>query len=406
MHSLIPESCGRPGNDPIFALNAQAKRRAATGERVVNATLGALMTDEGKLAVMPAVFDAFKAVPPASAAGYAPIAGDVSFLKAVIDDVYGGSPLAAQSIAVATAGGTGAIHHAVVNFLGRGEALYTSSYFWSPYEIIASHTERRVETFSMFDADGRFNVSAFESGLLDLLEKQERVLIVFNFPCHNPTGYTLDADEWRAVAAILEREGRRKPIAFLLDLAYARYGPDGNSWVKHLEPVAETCTLLVAWTASKTFAQYGARVGALIATVKDEAERQDVSNALTYSCRGTWSNCNHLGILAVTRLLTDPEMRARSDQDRAELVRLLNERVRVFNAEAERAGLAYPRYEGGFFVSVFTSDARAAAAACAEEGVFLVPMDGAVRLALCSTPAADIPHLVDVLARALAGTPA
>ncbi|MCP3917582.1 MAG: aminotransferase class I/II-fold pyridoxal phosphate-dependent enzyme [bacterium] len=404
MESLIPESRGRPGNDPIFAINAEAQRRAATGDRVVNASLGALMTDAGELAVMPAVFEAFSTVDPAGAAAYAPIAGDVAFLSAVIDDVFGSSSLAADSVAVATPGGTGAIHHAIVNFLESGDALFTSSYFWSPYAIIASHTGRRVETFEMFAESGRFDLAAFESGLTEQLERQDRALVLFNFPCHNPTGYTLDDDEWEAVADILVRCGQRKPVAFLLDLAYARYGgPDGNRWVQHVERVAATCTLLVAWTASKTFAQYGARVGALIATIPDEAQRQDVRNALSYSCRGTWSNCNHLGILAVTQLLTDPDLRERSDEDRSELVRVLDERVRLFNAEAEAAGLSYPRYEGGFFVAVFTEDANRTAAACREEGVFVVPMPGAVRVALCSTGSKDVPHLVAVLARAIQG---
>ena len=43
--SLIPEASDRPGDDPIFALNAEARRRAAAGESVINATLGALSFD-------------------------------------------------------------------------------------------------------------------------------------------------------------------------------------------------------------------------------------------------------------------------------------------------------------------------------------------------------------------------
>ena len=61
--SLIPSSAGRPGDDPIFALNAEAQRRAATGEPVINATLGALMEDDGTLAVIPCVIQALARVP-------------------------------------------------------------------------------------------------------------------------------------------------------------------------------------------------------------------------------------------------------------------------------------------------------------------------------------------------------
>jgi aromatic-amino-acid transaminase len=165
--------------------------------------------------------------------------------------------------------------------------------------------------------------------------------------------------------------------------------------------VLDTATLLVAWTASKSFAQYGARVGALVAAHADPAERARIQNALAFSCRGTWSNCNHQGLLAITDLLTDPVQRARVDAERARLVGLLDERVQVFNREAARLGVRHPRYEGGFFVSVFAPDAEAAAERLKTAGVFVVPLPGALRVALCGTPARDVPRLVAALAAAI-----
>lgn len=400
--SLVPAASGRPGDDPIFALNAEAQLRKAAGEEVINASIGALMEDDGSLAILPSVYEAFCSVDPARAAAYAPIAGDPPFREAVVRDVFGDSPLAASATAVATAGGTGAIHHAVVNFLEPGQALLTTSYFWGPYEIIAEHTGRGVATFGMFDDAGRLDLDAFARALREQVDRQSRALVVFNFPCHNPTGYSLDAAEWRAVADVLRRESRRAPVAFLLDLAYARYGgPGSDVWVEALAPLARNGPLLVAWSASKAFAQYGSRVGALVAAVADAGERKAIFDALSFSCRGTWSNCNHLGLLAITELLTKPDLRARSDRERARLEALLDERVAAFNAEASRAGLSFPRYEGGFFVAVFTRDARRAAEAAKEEGVFVVPMEGAVRVALCSTPRSQVARLVDVLARSV-----
>ena len=397
--SLIPDSTGRPGDDPIFALNAEAQRRKAAGETVINASLGTLFEDDGRLCVMPTVFEAYGRVDPSRAAAYAPIAGDKVFLEAVIEDVFGGTELAERCTCVATAGGTGALHHAIVNFLERGQSLYTSSYYWSPYRIIARHTGREVDTFPMFGADDRFDLLAFEAGLIEQIDRQGRALVILNFPCNNPTGYSLDEAEWRGVAEVLERQGQRAPVSFLLDLAYARYGAEGSAdWLRWLAPITETCTLLIAWSASKAFAQYGSRVGALLAVSRNEEERRDIFNALSYSCRGTWSNCNHLGILAITELLTDPELRARVDLERADLIELLGRRVQLFNQEAGLHGLRHPRYEGGFFVAVFTRDAARVARRCAELGVFMVPMEGAVRIALCSTPMDQVGPLVSTLA--------
>src|SRR5262245_11000328 len=105
MTFLVPSRAERPGDDPIFALNAEARARARAGEPIVNATVGALLDDEGRLAVLGGVAEALREVPPEVAAGYAPIAGPPDFLRAVVADLFGDRPEAAQAAAVATPGG-------------------------------------------------------------------------------------------------------------------------------------------------------------------------------------------------------------------------------------------------------------------------------------------------------------
>jgi len=405
---LIPSAAGRSGDDPIFALNAEANRRAAAGESIVNATLGALMDDSGQLALLPSVTEALSRVPARKAASYAPISGDAPFLKAVIEDVYGPGTLASQTVAAASPGGTGALYHSVVSFLEPGQALLTTNYYWGPYATLATHAGRRVETFEMFHPQGGFHLEAFDEGLGRCLRTQGRALVFLNTPCHNPTGFSMNEREWEQLVSIVSRRAGEGPIALLVDLAYARFGSAASqAWTRFAPALAEHATLLVAWSASKAFAQYGARVGALLATHPDKDERQRIANALAFSCRGTWSNCNHLGILAISELLTDPALRTRVDAERAELVALLDQRVAVFNREASRLGLRYPRYEGGFFVSVFCSEPEAVAARMRDDGVFVVPLKekgaGAVRVALCSTPARDVPRVTAALAKAIRG---
>lgn len=399
---LIPDSVERPGDDPIFALNAEASKRTAAGRKVINATLGALMDDAGELAVMQSVFDALAKVPQKRSAGYAPIAGVPRFLELVIRDLYGDGPLAAQSVAAATPGGTGALHHAIVNFLEPGQALLTTDFYWGPYKTLAEHTRRRVETFGMFDRAGRFGIENFERALAGQLARQGRSLILLNTPCHNPTGYALDEREWSDLERVLREQAPNGQIVLLVDFAYARFSPGAaEAWVRHAERLAGDVLVLVAYTASKSFTQYGARIGALVASHPVELERKRISSALSYSCRGTWSNCNHAGQLAIAELLGDPTQRARADRERDVLRNLLLERVLAFNAAAQAAKLAYPRYDGGFFVTVFCKDGERVAARMRDDDVFVVPQAGGVRVALCSTPAADVPRLVESLSRAL-----
>jgi aspartate/tyrosine/aromatic aminotransferase len=128
-----------------------------------------------------------------------------------------------------------------------------------------------------------------------------------------------------------------------------------------------------------------------------------VESALSYSCRGTWSNCNRGGLAAITRLLTDSAARSACDAERRDLIASLRARVAVFNELARPRGLSYPRYDGGFFVTVFDGDALSRAARMQERGVFVVPQvlsngRGALRVALCAVATRDVPRLVDALA--------
>ncbi len=260
--ALIPEAAHRQGNDPIFALHAEAVSRAESGESIVNATLGALLEDDGTLGYIPTFEDALDRVDHKAAAAYAPIAGRPAFLEAVVRDLFGDRAFADQAVAVATPGATGAIYHAVCNFVERGQAVLTTDYHWGPYDVIAEHAGRGVEVFPMFDERDRFHASAFERGLLDLLGRQGRVLTILNFPCHNPTGYSLDHDEWESVAAAVRRVGGVGPVCVFLDCAYLRYHVgDQNDWLDHVTTMLDSATVVVGWTASKSFTQYGARVG-------------------------------------------------------------------------------------------------------------------------------------------------
>jgi aromatic-amino-acid transaminase len=399
---LIPERKTGGGDDPIFALNAEANRRKANGEEVVNSTLGVLLDEQQKLCTLPSVLEAFRRVDPARGAAYAPIAGPRPFLDAVRQDVFGSSSLLAHSTAVATPGGTGALALAVQNFLEAGQAMLTPQFYWGPYDTIAGVAGRRVETFAMFDADGRFHVAALEQALLKQERTQGRALLVLNTPCNNPTGYSLDARDYDGLVPVLAAAARRMPLTVLMDVAYARYANgDAFDWVERLQPLCEDLTLLVAWSASKSYAQYGARIGACIAVETDAKELLLVERALTNGCRGTWSNGNHVGLLAITECMTDPQLAAAALRERAELRSMLTSRVAAFTTGCKAKSLRHPRYEGGFFVTIECAEPEAAAARMRELGVFVVPIKGALRVALCSTPLPLVPRLVDALAVAM-----
>jgi aromatic-amino-acid transaminase len=418
MLHVIPSHQTRPSDDPIFALNKEATLRRDRGEAVVNATVGALLDDDGKLAVLPSTARAVHEVPAAEWATYAPIAGSPAFLKAVLDDVLQTEPeLRAAAIATATPGGTGALRHAIANFLEPGQSLLTTSYYWGPYQTLCDEADRKVSTFRMFAAQadggagaGALDVDALDRALVAQLQSQRRALVFLNDPCNNPTGYSMRPSEWSAVVERLVARASEGAITLLVDMAYFAYGArDPRAFLRELVPLLGKVGLLFAWSASKTFTHYGLRVGALVACFADEKERALTENAFSYSSRGTWSNCSRGGQLAITRLLTEKALAASCEGEREALKGLLRARVDAFNALAPARGLVYPRYEGGFFVTVFHDDPLAKAAAMKEKGVFVVPQRapageagsqgrGALRVALCSVAERDVARLVDALA--------
>jgi len=401
--NVIPASRDRASNDPIFHWSGEGKRRAAAGEDILNATMGALMNDDGTLCTMPTVLETFRNFQTPQTAGYAPIKGIPEYREAVIRDCFGDGPLADQATAVVSPGGSGAVFATVVNFLEEGQKMLLPEFYWGPYSVICSHTKRALDPFTMFAADGSFNVAGMAEGLDRHLETQGRALIVLNFPCHNPTGYSLSASEWEQVTDVITKAGKRGPVTVLMDVAYMEYGGSlVRSWVDPIPALMESATVVVAWTASKSMCQYGARTGAILGLHADPAEREQIENALGFTARSTWSNCNHLGQRAVSALLTDPDLVSRVASERGAIADLLTARIARFNELAAAASLPVPRFDAGFFVTVFTPDQDATGAAMRELGVYTVPIPGAVRIAICSTPESAMPRLVSAVEAGLA----
>jgi len=325
-------------------------------KRSSNASVGALLDDEGKLAVLPTAARAVHEVPAGEWAAYAPISGTPAFLEAVVDDLLDSQPtLHGVAIASATPGGSGALRQAIANFLEPGQAAPHDELLLGPYQTMADEADCRVDTFSMFDAATReLDVAALDRALARQIAEQGRVLLVRQRPLPQPDRL-LDARgrvaEGRRVPPVARGRGAHHAARRLRVLRLQRRRP--ARLLKELVPVVGRVMLLFAWSASKTFTHYGLRVGALVACIPDEAERRTTEAALSYSSRGMWSNCTRGGQLAIARLLSDPALAKACDAERAKLKAMLRARVRRVERPRAAEGLDYPRYDGGFFVTVF-----------------------------------------------------
>lgn len=389
-------------DDPILALHGEARQRRRSGERIVDATLGALMTESGELAILPTVARALREVSPNDWAKYAPILGRADFLDAVTADLLPDRSVRRCAVTVASPGGSGALHLAIAAATRPRDAVLTSSLHWAPYQTLCGAQGRALTTYEMFDDAGSFDLSGLDRRLHTLLAHQGRALLILNDPCHNPTGYTMTDEDWNALVRVICRRASDGDISVVLDHAYAGYARSGGARsVESLSRLRGVARLFVAWSASKLFTMYGLRVGALVALCRDEEESTSVSQSLGNICRGTWSNCNHGGMSAIARLMTDPVLRSSVDAERAEFMQMLAARASLFHKEAGRWGIGTLRYSGGFFMTVPCEFPERACVRLKERGVFVVPQPRSLRIALSAIAKTDVDRLVRGLVEAI-----
>lgn len=400
-------AAGRKLHDAIFdanqACNEAIKLHGA--DAVTNATIGVILNEDGKLATLPTVEKIFRTMDFSELVAYAPISGLPAYLDAAIDLTFADCKPTAQFGAVATAGGTGAIHHAIANYAERGDAVLTSDWCWGTYNVICTETGKRLETFKLFDDALNFNITDFAVKVDALLRKQKSLLVIINTPAHNPTGYALSSDEWDKVLAVLKAQASAgKNISLLVDIAYIDFAGEKNStrtFMKKFGDLPENLFVMIAFSMSKSFTFYGQRTGALIGVSSNEkiiAEFKDVGK---YSSRAAWSNVNRGAQALMIKLAADKELLPVYETERNKLYQMVKRRADVFVAEANACGLKIVPYKGGFFIAVPADNPAAVCRKLHDDLIFAVPLKLGIRVAACSTSADKMHGVAEKILRAM-----
>ena len=391
MTMTATHAAGRKLKDAIFDAN-QACNEAIKihgAEAVTNATIGVVLDEEGNLATLPTVEKIFRAMDFSELVSYAPISGLPAYLDAVIDLTFADNKPEGFFDAVATAGGTGAIHHAIANYAERGDAVLTSDWRWGTYDLICNETGKRLETFNLFDSFLNFNVTDFAVKVDALLKKQNSLLVIINSPAHNPTGYALSSDEWDKVIAVLKAQASAdKKISLLVDIAYIDFAGEKNStraFMKKFSNLPKNFFVMISFSMSKSYTAYGQRTGALIGVSSSGEVIDDFKNVSKYSCRATWSNINRGAQALLVKLAADKELLPVYEAERTELYQMVKRRADVFVTEAKACGLRVVPYKGGFFIAVPAENPAAVCQKLHDDLIFAVPLKLGIRVAACST---------------------
>lgn len=397
-----------PVEDKIFGINQKAKEMAARegADKVVNATIGSLLDDDGNLVILSSVVEVLKNLTPIDYADYAPIAGTPDFIKAIKKAVFGKFVPESYTETVATPGGTGAIRNTIQNYSKRGDQVLTSDWYWSPYSTIAQDIERSITTYTLFDEEGNFNVASFESKVNELLSKQDGLVIILNTPAHNPTGYSLTLDDWdkiiRVIKAAVDSNGKK--ITLLVDVAYLDYAGDEDEhreFFPLLDDFPSNILVVVAHSLSKSCTMYGMRSGAMICMTRDKEIAEEFKTVCSFSSRGTWSNCNRAAMATLSNIYADEALLAKVTHERQDYCKMLVERGHTFAKAAKEAGLKTVPFEAGFFVTVPCENADAVGLELQKEGIFTVPVGKGLRISIASIPEEKCKMLPPIILKAI-----
>ena len=152
---------------------------------------------------------------------------------------------------------------------------------------------------------------------------------IFHGACHNPTGIDPTAAEWGAIADAVAARG----ILPILDFAYQGLGDGLVEDAASLRTFLATgCEILVAASASKNFALYDERVGALAIVAADAPAAAAILTHAKVAIRAAWSNPPGHGGEIVAEILGDDALRAQWEGEVTAMRDRINGNRRAFVA--------------------------------------------------------------------------
>lgn len=414
---LHPRAAAKHGRDPIFAMLSRCRAAAEAGADVVNGTVGALLEDDGSLALNRTYLDALKGSPDVEFAAYSPLTGRPDFNDLLVELALGPSRASLSSAglatrAMATPGGGGALRLTAANLAPPGGRVLMRDRHWGPYHGFLTEAGLERATWPLLGPEGEdVDVQGFQHALADLSSSQAQVLVWLNDPAHNPTGLSLQAEGRRDVLEAVVASALTCPDvghSLMIDAAYALYANEAHGWATTVEEALEDGmlwpdNLLLLWAVSlsKSHTAYGARCGGLVSMHPEEEVLDRVHEAFAASGRGTWSGPPRAPQHAAVLVHGDAELGEAWSDRLEELHGLLDQRRSALISACHQAGVSLNPTHDGFFAWLEHEEPERVVEACMAHHVYLVALDGGVRIGLCAIPVGSMQRVADALAAAL-----
>lgn len=356
--------------DNVFKVSAAAKQ----DPQAINATVGCLCDEDGKLLTFNTVFGNEKNISFANNAAYASPSGNNNYLDTIKEFVLG-DRVKTPSRILATAGGTGCLFMGLKTCLDENDTVIFPEIAWGNYGVIAQELNLNPVFYDIYDINSMFQ---------RIDEAKDKVVLVINSPCHNPCGMSYTYDEWKTIIDKLNNCG--KEVVLLNDVAYIDYAySDAKKYFELFNHLNDNVLVLIAYSCSKSFSYYGKRVGAYISVNNDEEFLDTYLNYCTRVARATWSNVNNGAMQNIADVLKNHFDEYINEKQQA--IDMLKKRSDLFVKQAKECGLDTYPYNEGFFVTLRVPDLEKRDLiheTLIKNHIYTIKVKKGIRIGLCS----------------------
>jgi aspartate/tyrosine/aromatic aminotransferase len=376
----------------ILKISKDAREAKKLYNDVIDASIGMFFDEDKSIGGMPSVSKAIRTLTDDQVLPYPSVDGGPTFKKNLISWVLGKYEEDIKKTmyvdACATPGGSGAIASTFSVMAKPKEYIFVSDVRWQ-YERFADRAKLNLFEHKLFDGDA-FNIQSFKERFNALCAIQHRVIVIVNDPCHNPTGYTLSLDEFNQIIDILN-EKKDNDVVFLYDVAYLEFTHEEDNRLKmsYLPKLKDHVLTVISFSGSKTFGVYGLRMGAAILLSKNQEMVIDAHKKYVNEARGSWSATPTISIELFNHF-AKPENKKVFLKDLERLNSIVQARSTSFNEQAKEIGLITYPFRSGFYTVILTKNPDQDYLKLQEHHIYAVPMNGGIRLALCSLSKSEI----------------
>ncbi len=405
-----------------IAWGVKAKKRAKENPDFINATTGTATEDDGKLMVLPTLFDELRQLTGDQLLAYANMRGQYAFVQAWKRDTLESYPVGMRkkteelsTLPVTACGGlTGGLMLTGQVFFDLGDKLLAPNSRWGNVDNVFFKNQQLEEIpYQLVDQEGNLSLTDLNEKLISLQKTEKKIGVYLNFP-NNPSGISPTLDQVKELQKTLE--SITIPTILLLDDAYENYCYE-NDVVNHsifpyLVGLNENVLAVKIDGASKRYCAYGARLGAItvgFGLEKDEDEKAQIRELMAKSARTNTSSAPRGIQEAITNVLIDPKKNDNIQKEKARNLKVLSSRYKLIKKLGEETTdniLKPVKFNSGFFGYYLIKSQQPATEISSnllEKGLGTVPfvntsngLNG-IRVAFCSISEENIPKAFEIL---------